>query len=214
MGSLFLNEQKATLPYACIYSSSKHHFATTAVGPVVDWRIFSGNCFWSMAFCQGMQGELPVSGRSRAEIRHPSYILTPRSSHTRDKNPNKNLRFGQEPALEVRVLKIKPPKQPLLLLGSSHFNDWHMSWRNKCHLTNGLSLVVAATINTYTPCTFNDMGKSHDVLEEKRKPQNRTCKCDGKHCLKKKGGGAICIEKVQEIFWKTNNLVILPKESL
>ena len=48
---------------------------------------------------------------------------------------------------------------------------------------------------------------AHDVLEEKRKPQNRTCVwCDGKHCSKKKKGGPICIEKVQEIFLENKQL--------
>ena len=74
-GILISEWTEGHLPHACIYSS-KHHFATTAVGPVVDWRIFSANCFWSMAFCQGMQGELPVSGRSRLKsATHPTSLF-------------------------------------------------------------------------------------------------------------------------------------------
>ena len=51
---------------------------------------------------------------------------------------------------------------------------------------------------------------AHDVLEEKRKPQNRMCVCmcvcvcvwyDGKHCSKKEGGTK-CIEKALEIFFE------------
>lgn len=134
-GILISEWTEGHLPHACIYSS-KHHFATTAVGPVVDQRIFLATAFEVWPFvkeCRGNFRSVEEVGWNSPPILHPY----PRSSHVERQKSKQEPKVWSRASFGSESIKNKTPKAAATSAWSSHFNDWHMSWRNKCHLLMG-----------------------------------------------------------------------------